>query len=133
MVVQADHTRSEITAMESSAGTILDIPPLRSYGGNRIQGFLIDSEHFKWVRQQMEDFSKQLGVSIYGCEHEAMNLFMAIEKRWRQTGGVGSIDSATKHKPKNGVKELTNLLTSVNYETPSRQGRGHRSQGSELF
>ncbi len=51
MVVQADHTTSEITAMESSAGTVLDIPPLRSYGGNRIQGFLIDSEHFEWVRQ----------------------------------------------------------------------------------
>ena len=71
-------TFPEVSPEESS----LDISPLNSYRGESIQ-----SDQLEWVRQNMEVFSKQMGVSIEGCEIEAMALFMAIKQRWRQTGG----------------------------------------------
>uniref|UniRef100_A0A2N9HSR5 Reverse transcriptase domain-containing protein n=1 Tax=Fagus sylvatica TaxID=28930 RepID=A0A2N9HSR5_FAGSY len=43
----------------------------------------IEGDQSEWVRQNMEAFSKQMGVSIEGCEIEAMTLFTAIEQRWR--------------------------------------------------
>ena len=63
----------------STEAVSLDISPLNSYRGESIQG-----DQSEWVRQNMEAFSRQMGVSIEGCEVEAMALFTAIERRWRQ-------------------------------------------------
>jgi hypothetical protein len=46
----------------------------------------------------MEVFSKQMGVSIEGCEIEAMALFTAIEQRWRQTGVSRTIVCTNQQK-----------------------------------
>jgi hypothetical protein len=62
----------------STEEALLDISPLNSYRGEYIEG-----DQSEWVRQNMEAFSKQMGVSIEGCEIEAMTLFTAIEQRWR--------------------------------------------------
>uniref|UniRef100_A0A2N9GXN7 Reverse transcriptase domain-containing protein n=1 Tax=Fagus sylvatica TaxID=28930 RepID=A0A2N9GXN7_FAGSY len=68
---------------DSPEESSLDISPLNSYRGESIQ-----SDQSEWVKQNMEVFSKQMGVSIEGCEMEAMALFTAIEQRWRQTGDL---------------------------------------------
>ncbi len=80
----------------------------------------------------MEEFSKQMGVFIEGFEIVVMNLFVKIEKRWRQPGGGGSVSSTCKPKTKKGVRELKNLATSINYETPKKQGRGRKGRGSDV-
>jgi hypothetical protein len=79
----------------------------------------------------MEVFSKQMGVSIEGCEVEAMALFTAIEQRWRQTGVTQTIVCMTQQRARRGVRELRNLSSSVNYGTPLTGG-GRRSRGSIL-
>jgi hypothetical protein len=71
-----------------------------------------------------------MGVSIQGCEIEAMALFTAIEQRWRQTGVSRTIVCANQHKARKGVRELRNLSTSVNYRTSLSQGGGRKSRGS---
>jgi hypothetical protein len=102
----------------------LDISPLNSYRGEYIQG-----DQSEWVRQNMEAFSKQMGVSIEGCELEAMALFIAIEQRWRQPGVSRPQKCTNQSKARKGVRELRNLSTSVNYGASLTQGSGRRSCG----
>ncbi len=71
----------------------LDILPLNSY-----QGESIPRDQSEWIRQNMEVFSKQMEVSIEGCEVEAMALFTAIEQRWRQTEGSQTIVCMTQQR-----------------------------------
>ena len=122
-----------ITNTEAKTEEVLDIPPINSYGGQKVQGYLDDSEHSEWVRHHMEEFSKQIEVSMEGFESVVMNLFVEIEKRWRQTGGGVSLGSIPIHNPRKGVRELKNLSTSINYETPRKSGRGRRGQGADCF
>jgi hypothetical protein len=77
------YSRESAMVIDTEAETeeILDIPPINSYGGQKVQGYLDDSEHSEWVTQHMEEFSKQMGVSIEGFESVAMNLFVDGEKR----------------------------------------------------
>ena len=56
-------------------------------------------EHSEWVQQHLVEFSKLTGVSIEGFEVEAMNLFVAIEKRWRNIGGADTISKDPHKKP----------------------------------
>ncbi|GMY21040.1 hypothetical protein FCV25MIE_16281, partial [Fagus crenata] len=49
-------------------------------------------EQSEWVQQHMTEFSKLMGVAIVGFESEALHLFEAIERRWRQNGGTGDVD-----------------------------------------
>ena len=81
----------------------------------------------------MEEFSKQMGVSIEGFENVAMNLFVEIEKRWRQKGDGVSVGNIPKQNVRKGVRELKNLATSINYETPRKSGRGRRGRGANCF
>jgi hypothetical protein len=104
---------------------IYHISPLNSYRGESIQ-----SDQSEWVRQNMEVFSKQIGVSIEGCETKAMALFMAIERRWRQPGSSRTIVCTNQPKACKGVRELRNLSSSVNYRASRTQGSGRRSRGS---
>ena len=124
-------TMSEIVDTEAETDTVLDILPLNSYGGQNMQGLICDQSD--WVRNHMEEFSTQMGVSITGCESLAMNLFVEIEKRWRQPGGGGSGSNTGKPKTRKGVRELKNLATSINYETPKKQGRGRKGRGSDGY
>ncbi len=78
----------------------------------------------------MEVFSKQMGVSIEGCEIEAMALFTVIEQRWRQTEVSRTIVCTNQHKARKGARELRNLSTSVNYGPSLTPGGGRRSRGS---
>ena len=78
----------------------------------------------------MEVFSKQKGVSIEGCEIEAMALFTAIERWWRQPGVSRTMASTNQNKAHKGVRELRNLTSSINYGASLTQGSGHRSRGS---
>ncbi len=117
VLFSGDSTTREITDTEGETDMVLDIPPINSYGGGQnTQGLIC--EHSEWVRNHMEELSKQMGVFIEGFESVAMNLFVEIEKRWRQLGGGGSVGSTYKPKTKKGVRELKNLSTSINYETP---------------
>ena len=101
---------------------LLDITPLNSYRSESIP-----SDQSEWVRQNMEVFSKKMGVSIEGYEVEAMALFTAIEQRWRQTGVTQTIVCMTQQRARRGVRELRNLSSSVNYGTPLTGG-GRRSR-----
>ena len=103
----------------------LDISPLNSNRGESVQ-----SDQSEWVRQNMEVFSKQMGVSIEGCESEAMALFTAIERRWRQPGISRTMASTNKHKARKGIRELRNLTSSINYGVSLNQGSGRRFRGS---
>ena len=40
-------------------------------------------EVLEWVLHQMEEVSKTVGISFEGFENEALELFAAIEKKWR--------------------------------------------------
>jgi hypothetical protein len=108
----------------STEEVLLDISPLNSYRGEYIQG-----DQSEWVRQNMEAFSKQMGVSIEGCELEAMTLFTAIERRWRQPGISRARKCTNQTKARKGVRELRNLSTTVNYGASLTQGSGRRSRG----
>ncbi len=110
---------------DSTEELSLDISPLNSYRGESIQ-----SDQSEWVRQNMEDFSKQMGVSIEGCEIEAMALFTAIERQRRQPGVSRTMASTNQNKARKGVRELRNLMSSINYGASLSQGNGHRSRGS---
>ncbi len=109
----------------SAEEIVFDITPLNSYLGESFQG-----DQSEWVRQNMEVFSKQMGVSIEGCELEAMALFMAIERWWRQPGDSRTRASTNQPKARKGVRELRNLSMSVNYGASLTQGSGRRSRGS---
>ena len=102
----------------------LDISPLNSYRGESIQG-----GQSEWVRQNMEAFNKQMGVSIEGCELEAMALFTAIEQRWRQPGVSRPQKCKNQSKARKRVRESKNLSTSVNYGASLTQDSGRRSRG----
>ncbi len=108
----------------STKEVLLDISPLNSYRGEYIQG-----DQSEWVRQNMEAFSKHMGVSIEGCELEAMTLFTAIERRWRQPGVSRARKCTNQTKARKGVRELRNLSTTVNYGASLTQGSGRRSRG----
>ena len=108
----------------STEDVSLDISPLNSYRGESIQG-----DQSEWVRQNMEDFSRQMGVSIEGCEVEAMALFTAIERRWRQPEASRMKKSMNQYKARKGVRELRNLSTSVNYGAALTHRSGRRSRG----
>ena len=110
---------------DSTEESLLDISPLNSYRGEYTQ-----SDQSEWVRQNMEDFSKQIRVSIEGCESEAMALFTAIERWWRQPGVSRMMASTNQHKARKGIRELRNLTSSINYGVSLNQGSGHRSRGS---
>jgi hypothetical protein len=138
VLYSGDSMMREITDTEAETDTVLDIPPLNSYGVQNTQGLIC--EHSEWVsvrtttvRNHMEEFSKQMGVSIEGFESVVMNLFVEIKKRCRQPRGGGSVDSTYKPKTKKGVIELKNLSTSINYETPKKQGRSRRCRGFDCF
>ena len=69
-----------------------------------------------------------MGVSIIGHEEEAMRLFVSIESRWKATGNIGVSASSPKRKPgsvRKGVRELRNLVSSINYDA-RRGGVGHK-------
>ena len=72
-----------------------------------------------------------MGVSIEGCEVEAMALSSAIEQRWRQTRSQ-TIVCMSQQRARRGARELRNLSSSVNYGTSRTQGGGRRSRGSVL-
>jgi hypothetical protein len=80
----------------------------------------------------MTEFSKLMGVAIEGFESEAMRLFEAIEKRWRQNGGNGAEGQETTQKSQKGLRELRNLASAINYETAHKVGGGRRLRGSTL-
>ena len=114
------------TLREDSTEEIsLDISPLNSYRGESFQ-----SDQSEWVRQNMEVFSKGMGVSIEGCESEAMALFTAIERRWRQSGISRTMASTNQHKAHKGIRKLRNLTSSINYGVSLNQGSDRRSRGS---
>ena len=114
------------TLWEDSTEEIsLDISPLNSYRGESFQ-----SDQLEWVRQNMEVFSKQMGVSIEGWESEAMALFTAIERRWRQQGISRTMASTNQHKARKGIRKLRNLTSSINYGVSLNQGSDRRSRGS---
>ncbi len=71
-----------------------------------------------------------MGVSIEGCENEAMALFIAIERRWRQPGESRTVASTNQSKARKGIRELRNLATIVNYGASRTQGSGRRSRGT---
>ncbi len=101
---------------------ILDVTPIRSYNGAFTQGNLLGEEHSEWVQQHMVEFSKLTGVSIEGFEVEAMNLFVAIEKRWRNIGGADTISKDPHKKPRKGLRELRKLSATINYDSSVKQG-----------
>ncbi|GMY21060.1 hypothetical protein FCV25MIE_16301 [Fagus crenata] len=71
---------------------VLDISPIRTCYGEITQGEHVVQEQSEWVQQHMTEFSKLMGVAIVGFESEALRLFEAIERRWRQNGGTGDVD-----------------------------------------
>ncbi|GMY09482.1 hypothetical protein FCV25MIE_04721 [Fagus crenata] len=80
----------------------------------------------------MTAFSKLMVVAIEGFESEAMQLFEAIERRWRQNGGTGADGQESTQKSRKGLRELCNLASSVNYEPSHKLGGGWQLRGSTL-
>ena len=111
---------------------VLDISPLRTCYGEITQGEHVVQEQSEWVQQHMTEFSKLMGVAIEGFESEALRLFEAIERRWRQNGGTGDVGQETTQKTRKGLRELRNLACSINYESSLKLGGGRRLRGANL-
>ena len=121
--------RSMILASSMDDNEVLDVSPLRTYYGEITQG---EQEQSEWVQQHMTEFSKLMGVAIEGFESEAMRLFVAIERRWRQNGGTGVAEKEPTQKSRKGLRELRNLECSVNYESSQKMGGGRRLRGAVI-
>ena len=121
--------RSMILASSMDDNEVLDVSPLRTYYGEITRG---EQEQSKWVQQHMTEFSKLMGVAIKGFESEAMRLFVAIERRWRQNGGTGAAEKEPTQKSRKGLRELRNLECSVNYESSQKMGGGRRLRGAVI-
>ena len=111
---------------------VLDISPIRTCYSEITQGERLVQEQSEWVQQHMTEFSKLMGVAIEGFESEAMRLFVAIERRWRQNGGTGAGGQEATQKSRKGLRELRNLASSVNYESSHKLGGGRRIRGSNV-
>uniref|UniRef100_A0A2N9GX79 Reverse transcriptase domain-containing protein n=1 Tax=Fagus sylvatica TaxID=28930 RepID=A0A2N9GX79_FAGSY len=97
----ADNT-CMILASSMEDKEVLDVSPLRTNYGEITQGF----------------------------ESEAMRLFEAIERRWRQNGGTGADEKEPTQKSRKGLRELHNLECLVNYESSQKVGGGRRFRGA---
>ena len=82
---------------------VLDISPIRTCFGEITQGERVAQEQSEWVQQHMTAFSKLMGLAIEGFEDEAMRLFKAIERRWRQHGEAEAEGQATTQKSWKGL------------------------------
>jgi hypothetical protein len=111
---------------------VLDISPIRTCYGEITLGESVLQEQSEWVQQHMAEFSKLMGVDIEGFESEAIRLFAAIERRWRQNGGNGAEGQTTTQKSWKGLRELRNLASAINYESSHKVGGGRRIRGSTL-
>ena len=65
----------------------------------------------KWVSKHMNLFRQEIGVSIKGHESECLALLMRLDK----DGKPKLASSCGKKSGKKGVRELKNLVSSVNY------------------
>ena len=111
---------------------VLDISPIRTCFGEITQGERVAQEQSEWVQQHMTAFSKLMGLAIEGFEDEAMRLFKAIERRWRQNGGTGVAEKEPTQKSRKGLRELRNLECSVNYESSQKMRGGRRLRGAVI-
>ena len=50
-----------VTDTEAETEEVLDIPPINSYGGQTVQGYIDDSEHSEWVRNIWRNLANRWG------------------------------------------------------------------------
>ena len=75
----------------------------------------------------MGEVSKIVGISFVGFEREAMNLFVAIEKKWQEKMEESR---AGLSKQKKVSRELSNLECMVVYDRRRGSGRQRREGGA---
>ena len=77
-----------------------------------------DLEPSVWVKRKIKGFSKYVGFPIDSCEQQCIDLFQKLEKVWEKQATAGSLRRNIS-STKKGMRELRNLVSSVNYEGQS--------------
>ena len=84
-----------------------------------------DLEPSVWVRRMIKSFDKFVGFSIDPSERQCISFFKQLEKVWERQAAAGSL-CRTFSLPKKGIRELRNLVSTINYDEQS----GRRTRGN---
>ena len=74
-----------------------------------------DLEPSVWVKRKIKGFGKFVGFPIDSCEQQCIAFFQKLEKVWEKQATVGSL-RRNASSSKKGMRELRNLISSINYE-----------------
>ena len=80
-------------------------------------------EPSEWVRTMIKGFGTLVGFPIACCERQCIDFFQKLERVWEQQVTFATT-RRTSNSTQNGVRELRNLFSSINYDGLS--GRGTR-------
>ena len=128
-ILLLDWVNPKGSGKDEESGNALDCVPLAKWdphGGLDIvskaalDDFLVgeDLEPSVWVKRKIKGFSKYVGFPIDSCEQQCIDLFQKLEKVWEKQATTGSLRCNTS-STKKGMRELRNLVSSVNYEGQS--------------
>ena len=71
-----------------------------------------------WASKMAKGVGKFVGFSIDSCERQCVDFFQKLEKVWEKQAIVGS-QCRTASSSKKGMRELQNLVFTVNYDGQS--------------
>ena len=74
-----------------------------------------DLEPSAWVSKKVKGFGKWVGFPIDSCERQCVEFFQRLEKVWEKQAEAGSLRRTTSSSTK-GMRELRNLISTVNYD-----------------
>ena len=67
------------------------------------------------MSKKIKGFGKWVGFPIDSCERQCVEFFQRLEKEWEKQAAAGSLRRTASSSTK-GMRELRNLISTVNYD-----------------
>ncbi|XP_030965029.1 uncharacterized protein LOC115986306 [Quercus lobata] len=74
-----------------------------------------DLQPSAWVSKKVKGLGKWVGFPIDSCERQCVEFFQRLEKVWEKQATAGSLRRTASSSTK-GMRELQNLISTVNYD-----------------